>query len=190
MPKPQHHSGYSDRTTEAVRRVLLDLAHLLGPYRDRIVIVGGLAPSLLITDAEEPHVGTMDIDLALDASGLQDGDAYAHMIELLEHHGFYRNTTDPELRGFQLATRVDLKDGGPAVVVEVDLLIPKNVKLKKHRPPLTAGLRTQQMPGIDLALQHVVDTPLRGRNRKGQQDPPPSGSPPPKRSWCSKALPC
>jgi len=30
MSKPQHAGGYEDRKTEAVRRVLIDVAHLLG----------------------------------------------------------------------------------------------------------------------------------------------------------------
>ena len=34
MTKPQHASGYEERSTEAVRRVLIDLAHLLGAYRE------------------------------------------------------------------------------------------------------------------------------------------------------------
>ncbi|GGO40193.1 nucleotidyl transferase AbiEii/AbiGii toxin family protein [Deinococcus humi] len=172
MTKPQHASGYEERSTEAVRRVLIDLAHLLGAYREQLVIVGGLVPSLILTAADEPHVGTMDIDLALDAGTLKEEDAYAEVIRLLERGGFYRNAEGehPDLRAFQMATDVDLEDGGPVVKVEVDLLIPDGVKLDKHRPPLVKGLRTMAMKGIGLALQHASDVTIKGRTRRGRQD--------------------
>ncbi|GGS12067.1 nucleotidyl transferase AbiEii/AbiGii toxin family protein [Deinococcus sedimenti] len=172
MTKPHHASGYEERSTEAVRRVLIDLAHLLGPYREQLVIVGGLVPSLILTAAEEAHVGTMDIDLALDAATLKEEDAYAEVIRLLEGGGFYRNEAGehPDLRAFQMATDVDLNDGAPVVKVEVDLLIPDSVKLDKHRPPLVKGLRTMAMKGIGLALQHASDVTVEGRTRRGRRD--------------------
>lgn len=172
MSKPQHASGYEERTTEAVRRVLIDIAHLLGAYREQLVVVGGLVPSLILTAADEPHVGTMDIDLALDAAALRDEDAYAEVIRLLEQGGFERNEAGehPDLRAFQMATSVDLPDGGPPVRVEVDLLVPDSVKLTKHRPPLVKGLRTMAMKGIDLALQHASDLTIEGHTRRGRRD--------------------
>jgi len=171
MSKPQHASGYEDRTTEAVRRVLIDVAHLLGAYLDQLVVVGGLVPGLILT-ADEPHAGTIDIDLALDAAGLREEDAYAEVIQLLERGDFQRNEAGerPELRAFQLATTVDLKDGGPPVAVEIDLLIPDGVTLTKHRPPLVKGLRTMAMKGIGLALRHATETRIVGRTRQGRRD--------------------
>lgn len=171
MTKPQHASGYGERSTEAVRRVLIDLAHLLGAYREQMVIVGGLVPSLILKAVDEPHVGTMDIDLALDASSLKEEDTYAEVIRLLEAGGFYRNEAGehPDLGAFQMATVVDLDDG-PPIQVEVDLLIPDGVKLEKHRPPLVKGLRTMAMKGIGLALQHSSDIVIEGRTRQGRRD--------------------
>lgn len=172
MTKPKHASGYEERSTEAVRRVLIDLAHLLGAYREQIVIVGGLVPSLVLKAVDEPHVGTLDIDLALDAGTLKEEDAYAEVIRLLEGGDFYRNEAGehPDLRAFQMATVVDLADGGPVVKVEVDLLVPDGVKLDKHRPPLVKGLRTMAMKGIGLALLHSSDVVIQGRTRQGRRD--------------------
>lgn len=172
MSKPQQAAGYEERTTEAVRRVLIDLAHLLGAYREQLVVVGGLVPSLILAPTDEVHIGTMDIDLALDAGALREDDAYAEVIRLLESGGFYRNEEGehPDLRAFQMATEVDLGDGGQPVKVEVDLLIPDGVPLTKHRPPLVKGLRTMAMKGIDLALQHATDLTIEGRTRQGRRD--------------------
>ncbi|WP_052351669.1 nucleotidyl transferase AbiEii/AbiGii toxin family protein [Deinococcus pimensis] len=171
MSKPQHATGYGERTTEAVRRVLIDIAHLLGPYREQLVVVGGLVPSLILA-SDEAHIGTMDIDLALDAAVLKEDDAYAEVIRLLEGGGFFRNEDGehPDLRAFQMATLVDLQDDGHPVKVEVDLLIPDGVKLDKHRPPLVKGLRTLAMKGIDIALQHATECVIEGRTRRGRRD--------------------
>jgi len=48
----------------AAKSVLIELAHLLGEYRDEIVLVGGWVPELLLGEQVPPHTGSMDIDLA------------------------------------------------------------------------------------------------------------------------------
>ena len=57
---------YSQDTLRACESVLVELVHMLGEYRDQIVVVGGYVPFLLLSDAKERHAGTIDIDLALD----------------------------------------------------------------------------------------------------------------------------
>lgn len=70
--QPRTRQDYGDREIEAVRRVLVDLGQVLGSFfTDSIVVVGGLVPVLLLSDAEEPHVGTIDIDLALEPDPLR-----------------------------------------------------------------------------------------------------------------------
>ena len=68
-------TGPNDYTADAVaaaRSVLLELAHVLAEYRDSIVLVGGWVPALLFPEARSPHVGSIDIDLALDHRALKD----------------------------------------------------------------------------------------------------------------------
>jgi len=57
---------YSAELVEAARAVLIEVMHVLGEYRGEIVLVGGWVPDLLLPQAEQPHVGSIDIDLALD----------------------------------------------------------------------------------------------------------------------------
>ena len=71
--EPRHESEYSPRQTEAARRVLIDLGQVLAAFEDCLVIVGGWVPGLLLADADEPHVGSIDVDLALDAARLAQG---------------------------------------------------------------------------------------------------------------------
>jgi uncharacterized protein YfaS (alpha-2-macroglobulin family) len=53
------------------------------------VLVGGWVPDLLIEDADEKHVGSIDVDLALDAGKLNEG-RYAEMLNLLLNTKRYR----------------------------------------------------------------------------------------------------
>lgn len=173
MTKPPTADGYDARTTEAVHRALIDIAHLLGTFRNQIVVIGGLVPSLTVEPIDgRAHVGTIDIDLALDAVNLREDDAYAQVIELLERGGFKRGNEEEHkhLREFQMATLVDLEDGGEPVEVELDLLKSKHVKLVKHRPPIIEGLRVQDVDGIELAIEHSQEVKLQGRDRKGRGD--------------------
>ena len=56
---------YTDDAVAAARSVLLELTRLLGEYRDDIVIIGGWVPELLLSRGDAPHIGSMDVDLAL-----------------------------------------------------------------------------------------------------------------------------
>lgn len=60
-------NDYEARGVEAARRVLVDLGQTLGSmFEIAIVVIGGWVPELLLHDAEEPHTGSLDVDLALD----------------------------------------------------------------------------------------------------------------------------
>jgi hypothetical protein len=72
--KPKHAAGYSPDHVELVRMTCLHIATKLGEFLDDMVIVGGLAPSLMIDQAALPagvdrHVGTMDLDIGLTIGG-------------------------------------------------------------------------------------------------------------------------
>lgn len=81
--EPRTQADYGGRATAAARRVLVDLGQVLGSYfKESIVVVGGWVPELLLRDAEEPHIGSVDVDLALDADRLRQG-RYAEMVKSL-----------------------------------------------------------------------------------------------------------
>ena len=84
--EPQHAADYDDRTTAAVRSVLLEIGQILGSFHGKFAVIGGAIPWLLLEEAEMPHVGTVDVDLGLDAEALGDGE-YARLIESLQMHG-------------------------------------------------------------------------------------------------------
>jgi len=63
---------YDALQVEAARSVMLELTRLLGEYHDDMVVVGGWVPALLIPQDTAPHVGSLDVDLALNHKTLQD----------------------------------------------------------------------------------------------------------------------
>ncbi len=86
-------SDYPALAVEAARSVLLELGHLLGQYRQHIVVVGGWVPVFLCPEPEEPHVGSIDVDLALDHRHLTEA-GYRSLQQLLVGRG-YRQGSQP-----------------------------------------------------------------------------------------------
>lgn len=113
------------------------------------------------------HVGTIDIDLSLDAAALGDGE-YARLVEALMRHGYAQRT---DLRRFQLVREVPATDGGAAIDVIVDFLMPRDAEILNNRPPLVSEFAVQRADGADLAVRfHQLVAiegamPAGGRNR-------------------------
>lgn len=164
-PEPRYESDYTRRQVDAAHRVLIDVGQVLASFKDCMVVVGGWIPDLLITDSDEPHSGSIDVDIALDAAKLNNG-RYADLLKLLLDTRRYK----PGAKSFQLVTDVDLKDGHPAVQVEVEFLAPAAFKLKKNRPKLLADFRVLQADGCGAAFHAPVELPLSGRNVRGVQN--------------------
>src|SRR5436190_23253722 len=101
--EPRHEGDYSDRQVEAAHRVLVDVGQVLNSFHDAIVVVGGWVPDLLLPEAIPEHVGSIDVDLALDAGKLEGG-LYAELLNLLLATGRYEKGN----QAFQFATTVDL----------------------------------------------------------------------------------
>lgn len=155
--EPRLREDYDDRQVEAARRVLIDLGQVLAAFSDCMVVIGGWVPDLLLPNATEPHVGSIDVDFALDADRLQDG-RYAELLNLLLQTKRYA----PGEKAFQLITTVDLGDGERPVQVEVEFLAPADAELKKNKPKLVAGFRALQTEGCSEAFRAPVEKTLSG----------------------------
>jgi hypothetical protein len=164
-PEPRQREDYSDRQVEAAHRVLVDLGQVLASFKDCIVVVGGWAPDLLLPNAEEPHIGSIDVDLALDAVKLGEG-LYAELIELLLNTKRYKPGDKP----FQLVVEVDLEDGDKPVPVEVDFLAAQEVKMKKNKPKLLEGFRVLKADGCGVAFNAPVEMQIPGQNVRGAKN--------------------
>lgn len=59
-------SQYGQKEIETCKMVLIELIHLFGEFKDEMVIIGGWVPYFLFPNSSEPHIGSLDIDVAFD----------------------------------------------------------------------------------------------------------------------------
>lgn len=162
---PRQEADYSERQVEAARRVLVDVGQVLASFHDAIVVVGGWVPDLLFPGVEPKHIGSIDVDLALDAAKLTDG-RYAELLKLLlDTHRYQQGD-----KAFQLVTDVSLGDGESAVRVEVEFLAPSDVKLEKNHPKLIDDFRVLQFPACAAAFKAPVDIEVVGQMISGAKN--------------------
>jgi hypothetical protein len=157
-PVPKFARDYDDRTTNAVRSVLIEIGQILGSYRGKYAVVGGAVPWLLLKGEGMTHVGTLDVDLTLDAEALGGGE-YAHLVEQLIDHG-YEQTEDA--KDFQLIRHVPAGEGEAPIDIVVDFLVPRDADLEKHRPSLIEHFRVVKADGADLSLIYKEMVSLSG----------------------------
>lgn len=160
----QSATQYSDRTSAAVRSVLVEIGQTLGSYRGKFAVIGGAVPWLLLEDSEMRHVGTADIDLSLDAEALVEDQQYAGLVEALRAQGY---ETREELKNFRMVRTIDPKDGGPLIDVVVDFLRPFDAVITKNKPPITTDFATQRAFGVDLATHFYKMVAIEGDMPRG-----------------------
>lgn len=163
--EPRYESEYSPRQTEAAHRVLLDLGQVLAAFEDCVVVVGGWVPDLLLKNADEPHIGSIDVDLALDAVKLAEG-RYGQLLETLLKTRRYHQSDEP----FRLYVEVDLEDGEPPLRVDVDFLKPAGIKPRKNKPKLTHGFRPLDADGCAAAFRKPEWVVLAGQMPQGAKN--------------------
>jgi hypothetical protein len=155
---------YSADQVEAARSVLLELVHLLGEYRDDIVVVGGWVPQLILPPGHPPHVGSIDVDLALNHRNLRDA-GYATIQALLNRRGYEQDPRQPFI--YHRTVIVN----GNAIKVEVDFLAGEyeGTGAKHRTQPVHEG-RARKARGCDLAFDLYVETEIEGELPEGGRD--------------------
>jgi predicted nucleotidyltransferase len=88
----RHQSDYDEFTTARCERALVTLLGDIGPWSQRVYLVGGLAPRYIVGSLPEgarPHVGTTDVDLVIGlAVGDESPEAYRTLENNLKKAGF------------------------------------------------------------------------------------------------------
>ena len=157
---------YDDQDAQrACESVLIELVHLMGEFRDHMVVVGGWVPSLLFRNVAELHTGTLDIDLALDFRNIPD-ETYQTVLEALISRGYWQDEKNP-FRFF----RTVLVSGRDPVRVEVDLLAGEYGGTGvSHRTQKVQDARARKARGADLAFENPVAVSLEGELPGGGRD--------------------
>lgn len=93
----RHHTDYDEVTTARCERALVTLLGDIGPWSERVYLVGGLAPRYIVGSPPEgarPHVGTTDVDLVIGlALGDESPEAYRTLENNLKKAGFKDETS-------------------------------------------------------------------------------------------------
>ena len=143
---------YNARQVAAAKSVLLELMLLLGEYRDHLVLVGGWVPEFLITQPSEPHIGSIDVDLAVDHRTITEA-GYRTIRRLLLDRGYEQDGDQP----FIFRRKVN------SITVEVDLLAGEyggTGKSRRHQKILDTHLRKAR--GCDIAFDNPETIQIEG----------------------------
>jgi len=154
---------YSEELVKAARSVLLEVVHLLGGYWEHIVLVGGWVPDILLNSKESPHIGSIDVDLALNHLKLKD-EGYKSIQELLIGRG-YRRGKQPFI--FYRTVTIEGND----IRVQVDLLSGEyQGTAKSHRHQKIQGGLARKTRGCDLAFDSPLVVTVEGELPGGARD--------------------
>ncbi|TAK14588.1 MAG: hypothetical protein EPO32_01495 [Anaerolineae bacterium] len=156
---------YPANEIDAAKSVLIELTHMLGEYRDSIVLVGGWVPEILLTDSAEPHIGSIDVDLALDHRKISEP-GYKSILQLLQENGYEQSGDQP----FTFLRTVP-QSGANSIVVQVDFLSGEDGGTGRgRRTQRVQELQPRKARGCDLAFEHNVLVSLAGRLPSGARD--------------------
>ncbi len=154
---------YTEELVRAARSVLVELVHLLGEYWKNIVLVGGWVPDLLLTRKESPHIGSIDVDLALNHLELRD-EGYKSIQSLLVERGYVQGK-QPFI--FHRKLMVE----GNEITVQVDLLSGEYQGTGEgHRHQRIQGGLARKTRGCDLVFDNPVVVTIEGELPGGARD--------------------
>ncbi len=156
-------ADYSKDAVEAARQVMLEVARVLGEYSDSIVIVGGWVPELLLAATGAKHIGSNDVDIALNhKKNTEDG--YRTIREHLTKRGYYQ-IDQPFVFLRTLVVN------GREITVHVDLLCGEyggNAKHRRHQR--VRDVMPRKARGCDLAFEMNTEIQLDGTLPGGGKD--------------------
>lgn len=162
MLKPRLASDYDSALTNASFSVLLEVSTILNSYQEALVLIGGWVPFLTLRDHGPQddsfeHVGSIDIDLAVDPA-LVDEEQYATIFKLLTDRGY-----EPDK---EILYRLNRKVPGVDHPIGIDFMTPQPLKgqgkIHRHREVQTK-LKARATPHLEIALKQFKTVRIEGR---------------------------
>jgi len=139
---------YGKSEVNACLSVLVELMTILGEYRDSIVLVGGWIPYFLLENSRKEHVGSLDIDIALDFQKISNS-SYRTILQMLKNKGYQKGDQQPFIY-----YRTIKNEEGRDVTIEIDLLAGEyGGTSKNHRTQLIQDVRARKVRGCDLVFE-------------------------------------
>ena len=155
---------YSKILVDAAQSVLLEVVRVLGEYQNEIVVIGGWVPQLLIPQAQERHVGSIDVDLAVNHQAVSEI-GYETILEALTSRGYQKDEWQPFI--FYRSVVVD----GEQIRVQVDLLAGEYGGTgRSRRTQIAQDTRFRKARGADLVFHLPEKIRITGKLPDGGQD--------------------
>lgn len=142
----------------ASKSVLIEVANVLGAYRDKLVIVGGWVPELLYP--QHGHIGSLDVDLAVSPKALSSN-AYETIGRRMLEAGYALHDHP---------TRFTKQVAGASELVKVDFITGEFVTGEKTEAVQLNELVISSLRGLDLAFEAGEEIELSGRMPDGSQN--------------------
>ncbi len=156
-------ADYPADEVAAARSVMLELVRILGEYRDDLVIIGGWVPELLLSSGSARHIGSIDVDVALNHRRVTEA-AYRTIREHLLAHGY-----EPGKQPFIFFRTVTARER--TITVQVDFLAGEyGGASKTHRTQPVQDLAARKARGCDLAIDINTRVKIDGTLPEGGLD--------------------
>lgn len=165
MGKPQTLGGYGPDITAACERLLVTLLRGLGPWKDSVVLVGGLTPRYLVRakpPAVPEHAGTQDVDVVVDLQILADVDAYHTLEGNLKRLGFVRGTNE---RGHKLNWRWEVPAGKS--LLRLEFLADTPGMRRVEALPTRGNISALNVPHASIVFDHYRITEITAESLGG-----------------------
>src|SRR4030043_1013815 len=152
--------GSTVEEIEACVIVMRELFLYLKPYRNQIVLIGGWVPFFLLEKYKYPgeynqHVGSFDIDVALDVFSIPET-AYKTILEILSGREFYQRK---DALGRDIPASFLKKvalENGKEIEVRIDFLAPEyGGASKKKRHQIIQEMLARKGRGTDIVFNHT-----------------------------------
>lgn len=152
----------SEHEANAGHAVLIEVLTILGKYRDGMVLIGGWVPDVLFPNSG--HIGSFDVDLALDARKIRP-DAYESIRKRLAAEGYVQEDVHSGI------FRKSLGEGAGAISVKLDLVAGEEPEGSEAEPrDLIQDLSIGRLRGVEIALEHASDITLKGALPSGVEN--------------------
>jgi hypothetical protein len=144
---------YSEEIVEAAKSVLIEITVLLNEYKEGIVLVGGWVPGLQY----QGHVGSQDVDIALDHRGLLKA-GHQQIEEILFKAG-YRKDGDNRNKYWRTVKGID---------IAIDLMAGEYEGTgASHRHQRIQDVMARKARGCDLAFDNPIEFEIQGKMPDG-----------------------
>jgi hypothetical protein len=166
-------SQYSSAKTNACYSIIVELMTYLKKYSHNIVLVGGWAPYFLyggIKEEEENHVGSLDVDLALNFLLIPEQD-YQTIADILEERG-YKKRKDRKGNIIHASyERAFTDENNNEQIIQVDFLASEYGGISKNkRHQRIQNMLARKGRGIDLVFENCVERKLEARMPNGARN--------------------